>query len=487
MNSEPIFPKYQSLLKDESGISGTAEEVVFAENTDDVCSALQYANKNRLCVTVQGARTGLVGGAVPKGGLVLNLSKMNKILDDNIKNKFLKVLSGVTLQQIEDISNSNGLFFAPNPTEKTATIGGAFASGASGPNCLLYGDSSQYIHKLSWVTPQGELWNIERGKFTFNNNKCLLPNGSEILIDSKLPHSPVKIAYDGMDLIDFLSGSEGFLGVATEFEIELLKSPKEIWGVVYFFNNLEQTLSFLNQLFDWNSDTQNAKLMVLEFYDKNTLELLDVSRKSSPLLKSLPNFPNDTCYAVYTEISSDSSDDVEEALMQHLDMFVDAGGQEENTWAESGNSAIQRFRDMRHAVPELINENMNNTTDFKARWETDFCGMPERFVEFLKEYYDVLSNYKVNALVYGHILKNKLHVALLPQTIEENDLCNEIIDVLAERVMLKEGYLISENGVGLLKIPLVEKFFDNKTIDNINQIRLAFDPNKCMKNFRREE
>ena len=490
MKTEPIMPKYQSFLTDESKVTGFAEEIIFPTDLSDICLALQYANENGKKVTVQGSRTGIVGGAVPRSGIVLNLSKMNRILGSrNDENScYLKVQAGVTLKQIETKVNSKGFFFPPNPTEDTATIGGVFSSNAAGSNCLIYGDSSKYISELSFVTTKGELWSIKRGEYVFVNNKCNLPNGAEIKIPTGLPHSPIKIFSEGMDLIDFLSGTEGILGVAVEFELELLPLPKEIWGVVYFFNELEQAIDFSRKLLDWKAQDENASLMATEFYDKGTLKLLNDSRQSNILLKSLPQFPQNACTAIYTELCGDNSDIVETSLMEHLNLFLEVGGAEEDTWAESGTSSIKRFRDMRHAVPSIINEmiNLDNKNDYK-RWETDFSGCPEMFEDYLNLYYKALENNELNGLIYGHILNNRMHLALLPENTEQESLCNSVMQQLDEKVMQKQGFLITENGVGILKQSLVRKFMPKAVTELIEIILHTFDPNKCMKYSMKEE
>ena len=489
MRIENIMPQYQSFLCDESRLSGFSDHIVFPNTINDICEVLNRINKDGNTVTVQGSRTGMVGGAVPQGGLVLNLSKMNQIFDEaqNEKLGYICVQAGATLHQIEEVANASNLFFPPNPTEQTATIGGIFASNAQGPSCLIYGESSKYIHGLSWITPKGTLWKIKRGDYVFKENKCSLPDGEELIIPSDLPHSPVKLFEEGMDLVDFLAGSEGSLGVAAEFELKLLPLPKEVWGVVYFFSNSEQSSAFAKQLLDWNKDDNSASLMAAEFYNEGALKLLDESRQNSALLKALPQFPINTSAAIYVELCGDDIDAVENALMQHLDYFSDVGGEEEDTWAESGFSSIQRFRDMRHAIPSILNEMIDlDLENHDKKWETDFSGCPEMFDDFLKIYNQALLDYKLKGLIYGHILQNKMHLALLPQTLEQQSVCKDLVYSISKQVMQKNGFLITENGVGLLKQSLVNDFMPPMVGDTIEKTRMTFDRDKCMK-YRGEE
>ncbi len=484
MKTENIMPHYQSYLSDESQLSGFSNDIVFPDNMDDICNILKQVNKDGKTVTVQGARTGVVGGAVPQGGLVLNVSKMNRILDktENANAFTLRVQAGVTLEQIEEAANADDLFFAPNPTEATATIGGVFASNALGPNGLFYGASSTHIQALSWITPRGERWALARGNYRFKANKCALPDGAEIVIPADLPHSPVKFFDESMDLIDFLAGSEGALGLAAEFELKLLPLPKEVWGVVYFFNNAEQASAFAKKLFDWKKNEHNADLIAAEFYDSGVVKLIDASRQSCALLKNLPSFPKNVSAAIYTELSGDNGETLEEALMQHLDYFSHVGGEEENTWAESGFSSIRRFRELRHAIPSILNEMVTpDLENQQKRWETDFSGAPEMFDDFLKIYNQTRADVGLKRLIYGHILQNNMHLALLPETPEQQRICKDLVYRISQWVMQNNGFLITENGIGLLKQSLVHDFMPAKVADTIEKIRLHFDPNNCMK------
>ncbi|HWQ57511.1 MAG TPA: FAD-binding oxidoreductase, partial [Clostridia bacterium] len=126
MNIEAIHPKYAQYLGDESRLTGAAEGIVFPQSAQELAQALRSAAQSGLRATAQGARTGLSGGAVPRGGLIVNLTRMNRILGigRNGDGAFLRAEGGATLEQIEREAAARGLFFPPDPSEKTATVGG---------------------------------------------------------------------------------------------------------------------------------------------------------------------------------------------------------------------------------------------------------------------------------------------------------------------------------------------------------------------------
>ena len=146
-----IGPDY---LRDESRKTGTADSISFPLNEAEIADAVRWAAANGQCITTQGARTGLTGGAVPSGGHILNLSRMKTITDRDD----LIVQPGVTLDEIRAHLKSRGnVFFAPDPTETTATIGGMASCNASGARSFRYGATRESILAARLVLADGDV------------------------------------------------------------------------------------------------------------------------------------------------------------------------------------------------------------------------------------------------------------------------------------------------------------------------------------------
>ena len=212
MNYEPVLPGYGDYLRDESQLTGKAEEICFPLTEEDIKAAFLRAEDRHQKVTIQGGRTGLSGGCVPRGGLILNLGRMNRLGEVIRKEDGTAVIeaqAGVTLQQLR--KQIYPWAFPPDPTEETATLGGIFATGTSGLGGCCYGRASSHVEKLTWVTPRGKLWEISRGAYVSRGRTLTLPDGIHI------PCSPKT------DLIDFLSGSEGKYGAAASYTLKLQK------------------------------------------------------------------------------------------------------------------------------------------------------------------------------------------------------------------------------------------------------------------------
>ena len=480
MNFEPIMPQYGSCLADESRLTGSAEGIFFPKTSEEAAQAVCITAENHEKLTLQGARTGLSGGAVPNGGMVLNLSELTQlgeVLREADGSATVWAQCGVTLETLAAAAESQGLIFPPNPTEPTATLGGLFATGAEGTNALFYGSVSRYVEELDWLTPTGERWRISRGAFLTENGKLPLPNG-KILNLSDFGHLPVPLADENGDLIDFLSGTEGYFGTALAMKLRLVQPSQEIWGIVFFFAEEANALAFARELLPFAEKNGDAWLTTAEFYDRGALKLLNHHREN-PMLAKLTAFPAEGA-AVYLELEGTGEDAATELLMTLLNLFEANGGGEAESWAENGRSAIRPFRDMRHAVPSILGELPDIRPEGKSRWEMDAAGKKEDFPKYLEEYRQVLREFSVPGAIYGHLLTNKLHVALLPENETQKSACPEIMTRLGAFAMENGGFVTDGYGVGKVKRPLLLQFLSPQDKALLRDLRRSFDPEERM-------
>lgn len=180
------------------GDSFTPDAVVEAGSTEEISAVLKLCSEHGVPVTVRGAGTGQAGGSVPvKGGVVLSLKGMNKILEFNETERTLRVQPGVLLQDVKAEAEKHGLYYPPDPGEKTATIGGNAATNAAGPCAVKYGTTKDYILNAVIVLADGTVTVLA---------------GHEAVL-----------------------GSEGTLGVITELTLRLIDKPNiaEQLGVDY--------------------------------------------------------------------------------------------------------------------------------------------------------------------------------------------------------------------------------------------------------------
>lgn len=176
------------------------EAVALPRSTKSVSAILRFAHENRIPVTPRGAGYGYVGGCVPvRGGLVLSLERMNRILEINGGDFVAVVQPGVLTQQLQDAVERLGLFYPPDPASRAdCSLGGNIATNAGGPRCLKYGVTRDYVLGLEVVLADGTV--VRLGSRTHKNKT-------------------------GFDLGRLFVGSEGLLGVVTEATLKLLPLP----------------------------------------------------------------------------------------------------------------------------------------------------------------------------------------------------------------------------------------------------------------------
>ncbi len=176
------------------------DAVALPRSTRSIATILRFANRHNIAVTARGAGYGYVGGCVPsRGGIVLSLARMNRIIEINARDFVAVVQPGVITQQLQDAVERHGLYYPPDPASRAdCTIGGNIATNAGGPRCLKYGVTRDYVLGLEVALADGSVARL--GGRTHKNKT-------------------------GFDLHRLFVGSEGLLGIATEATLKLLPLP----------------------------------------------------------------------------------------------------------------------------------------------------------------------------------------------------------------------------------------------------------------------
>ena len=254
MKPEPDSP----LLADASGYRGAADDVFFPESEEQIVAILKEAAATRTPVTISGAGTGVTGGRVPQGGWLLALEKMNRI---EVGPGYALVQPGATLRNVSAAASATKQFYAPDPTEVSASLGGTIATNASGSRSFLYGPTRRHLQALRVVLMSGEVLSLRRGG----------KPSSELPV---VPASHVRKSTAGyylrpeMDFLDVFIGAEGTLGVVTQAELKLLPARGPLFTGVVFFASDDRALSAVEA---WRPI---PNLAMLEYLDFRSLDLL---------------------------------------------------------------------------------------------------------------------------------------------------------------------------------------------------------------------
>ena len=223
-------------------LKGQADALVFATSTQEVAAVMRYAWENGIAVTPRGAGTNLVGSTVPqKGGIILDLSRMNRVLEIDEEMLTATVEAGVVLQDFQALVESKGLFYPPDPGEKTASIGGNIATNAGGMRAVKYGVTRDYVRGLEVVLADGRVMTV----------------GSKNVKDAS-----------GLSLKSLFIGSEGTLCVITKCLLRLVPKPETSLSVLVPFSVLQDGISSVLAVI-----RANANPTAIEFVERSVVEL----------------------------------------------------------------------------------------------------------------------------------------------------------------------------------------------------------------------
>ncbi len=517
MKLEKINSRNISFLSDESRLKGKADLISFCENREDVKSALREALKRNYGVTVQGARTGITGGAVPagcdgfktSGMLVVNLSKMKQIEKIRKADSGFRITSGagLTLYEIENILNGDPFdassldleslenldiirrgkyFFPPDPTEKSASIGGIVSNCASGSRSFHYGSARNYINTLSVLLPDSSELIMKRGcpSVFFTREENPLRKLPALRLPECKNAAGLFIPGNG-DIIDLFIGSEGILGIITEIEFQIVPEPESVTGVLIFpaDRNINLHLSEYFREYRKKEFAGGAFVAAVEYFDRDALALVK-SFVDGGCFKSLFPFPSEKRGgALYIEIHSSVPGGSPGALDKISDIIKEMGICERDVYVSEGEKELLRMKEFRHSVPESVNMSIDSIRRGGAditKLGTDFSVPDPFFAELFNYYYSSLEKSMLKSAVFGHIGDNHLHVNILPETEEDYIEGKSIIKEWGRRVVEMGGSVSAEHGTGRLKKGLLREMYGDEGIEKIRSVKMIFDPEFMM-------
>ena len=470
MNSQikPFGPEFDDYLRDESRRAGSADKIIFARSEDDVRASLQSG----LPITVQGARTGIAAGAVPEGGLILNLSRMNEI--GEVQGGRITVQPGALLSEIRAVATEHGMFFPPDPTETSASIGGMLACNASGALSYHYGATRNWVQSLRVMLSDGDVLWLERGQKAKGRAFSLTTEGGRTLSGNlpnlELPNVKSAAGYfvkPDMDMVDLFVGMEGTLGVITEVELKLLPVPPVQQALCAFFPNEEASLTFVRFL------REELNPVAIEFFGHRALDLL----RNSEI--ELPDLPATFHTAIYFEFHGESEALIEEAVMAAAERMIELGASDEDCWMADGPRELEIHKAFRHATPEavnlLIDQRKKEHPDL-TKLGTDMSVPHDQLETIMKRYRADLAATGLEYVIFGHIGNNHVHVNILPGNMEELTQGKALYEEWAEYVVALGGSVSAEHGIGKIKVPLLEKMYGSEGIAAMRDLKAVFDP-----------
>lgn len=513
---KPIDQELSEYLRDESRAVGTAGSISFPRSRHDVITIIKELYDQDIPITIQGARTGLAGGAVPLGGHIMNLSKMNAVTGMGIREdgRFtIRCEAGVVLSQLNkmiesrkfDLSkwdkesreayqaflNADEQFFSPDPTEASATIGGMVANNASGARSYLYGSTRDHVTALKIVLFNGHTLSLCRGQhFASGRNLSVLSDQgyrfNAALPTYMMPETKNASGYyieDDMDAIDLFIGSGGTLGIITEIEVELLPAPKVIWGVNFCFTEEKQAIRFVETI-----RSKVDHIASLEFYDGFALEILRKQKEENPAFAKLRPVDKRINSVIYVELHCDDEETVLKNLVELATKMKESGGDDKNTLVARTGFDRDSLYFFRHAVPESVNmliDHRRKVNPIIKKLAADMA-VPDRYLTDMMELYrTMLKQYELEAAIWGHIGDNHLHVNILPRDASDYERGQALYRKWSSMVSEYGGAVSAEHGIGKLKTDQLKLMYGEKHIEEMRMLKKVFDPREllCPGNF----
>ncbi|RDZ59723.1 lactate dehydrogenase, partial [Haloferax sp. Atlit-12N] len=406
--------------------------VVWPESTADVATVLSAANSHGVPVTPYAAGTSLEGHPVPvRGGISLNMTKMNSVLDVRPDDFQIDVQPGVLGSSINDAVERYGLFFPPLPSSgDISTIGGMIANDASGMQTVKYGEVHDWILRLEAVLPDGTI--IETGTNAAKTSA-------------------------GYNLLDLLVGSEGTLAVVTEATLELTGRPEQVWGGRVTFDTVGGASTFTSDVIRWGVDVAKIELL-----DKLSVEIvnehLDAGLEERPM--------------VFVEFHTNHSAEDEVAFFesvvdQHpvVDCAVgESGAEMETLWMvrEEMATALKNYN------PELT---ILTSGDVTVPIST--------YADLIRYISSLEDEYGLEIPCFGHAGDGNVHYTIFVRSDDDRQrVTGERVDRnIVERAIDLGGTCTGEHGVGMGKKQHLASEYSHGTMELMRRIKRAFDPN----------
>jgi FAD/FMN-containing dehydrogenase len=424
-------------LVDASGFRGTAEKVLVPGGEPELIEIVRDAARESIPITISGGRTGLTGGSVAQGGWVVSLEKFQRL---EIEKGRAIVGAGVLLEAVQAAARPTRQFYAPDPTERTASIGGNIATNASGSRSFRYGSTRRHLLGLRVVLADSRVLQMTRGdKVDFPVPQIPLPNTTKNMAGYAL--SP------DMDWIDLFSGSEGTLGIVTEAELKLLPEPADILAGVVFFPSDGAALEVVET---WRAI---PGLRMIEYFDSNSLALL---------CDRYPEVPRDAAAALLIE-------------QENGDIDFWAEHAPEDSWFAASDQDRERFRRFRHALPEIVNDTVRRRGYLKVN--SDYAVPLDRNLEMLAHYHHCLRELSFDYVIFGHIGDAHVHVNILPKSESEFKAGQALMLEFARHSVELGGTVSAEHGLGKRKAHLLALQYTPAEIESMREVKRRLDPN----------
>ncbi|WP_307771508.1 FAD-binding oxidoreductase [uncultured Treponema sp.] len=438
--SRVVFDKQIEVrfLSDTLGrLVGKADALVFATSTEEVSALLKYADANKISVTPRGAGTNLVGSTVPQnGGIIIDFSKMNKILEFDADTFTATVESGILLKDFQAFVESKGFFYPPDPGEKSASVGGNIATNAGGMRAVKYGVTRDYVRGLEVV----------------------LADGSVTWVGSK----NVKDA-SGLSLKNLIIGSEGTLAVITKCILKIIPKPEYSKSVLVPFADLESGISTVQKIL-----FANANPTAVEFVERKVVEL---GEKFTGI-----KYPHPEA-AAYLLLTFDGKQNEVKENLEIIKNVVLQNGALDFVIPESPERLEEIWK-----VRGCLVKAVEATSEQEP---VDLVVPIDKVAEFIEFVNKTQKKVGMQMVAFGHAGDGNVHLCVVRGSRSEEEWKTELqknMECVYSKAYELGGLTSGEHGIGISKRHYFLKETKNTNLQMMNAIKTSLDPHHILNN-----
>jgi glycolate oxidase subunit GlcD len=429
VGAEAVLPgtstAYLSDLTEERGLGGHADAIVLPGSAEETARVVAWCYEREVPIVPRGGGTGVAGGAVPFGGVVLSLERMTAVRSFDPLVWRIEVEAGMRTADLRRIVRESGLFFPPDPgAAEESHVGGNIATNAGGPHAFKYGVTGAWVLGLEAVLAPGELVRIG---------------------------GPVRKDVAGYDLKSLLIGSEGTLGVITAAWLRLLPAPEVFLPVVAFYDGIAAGAAALQRVI-----ANGLAVAALEYLDGGALAAAGGSFPGG--------VPPGSAFLVIAE--ADGSREEAERLRNDVIEELDEDALEVRV---TDPAALWGWRD---GVTFAV------TAQRGGKVSEDVVVPFERIAEGIEGTLEIGRRHGLEACSWGHAGDGNLHSTFLvtPGDVDELARCERASNDLFALALRLGGSISGEHGVGVVKRSHVDEYLAAPVLAVQSQIKHLFDP-----------
>ncbi|HSI97823.1 MAG TPA: FAD-linked oxidase C-terminal domain-containing protein [Gaiellaceae bacterium] len=412
-----------------TGHRAVPEVVVLPSSTEDVQAVVRACHRERVPFVARGAGTGLSGGATPvAGGVVVSLTRMDRILEIDLESQRVVVEPGVANLDVTRAVAADGFFYAPDPSsQQVCTIGGNVAENSGGAHCLKHGFTVHHVTGLTLVLPDGEV--VEIG------DKALDP--------------------DGPDLLGVVVGSEGTLGIATRITLRIVRAPEVVQTLLAGFETTDAAGAAVSGIV-----AAGILPSAIEMMDRLTIEAAEQA--------VAPGYPGGAGAVLLVELDG-VSEQVDEDVAEVERICRECGAFEIRTATDDlARALLWKGRKSAFAAMGRI------ATDYYVQ---DGVVPRTRLPEVLRRIEELSLQQGLQVGNVFHAGDGNLHpLVLYDADAGETERARELAEAILDACLEAGGSLTGEHGVGMDKACSMPGMFSERDLQTFERLRRAFDP-----------